>query len=426
MSFISVVEYPQRNILPKYRQLFCAPRSARTSEYGIFPGVFRYNGRVFLPETQLAMTRYSLFLFVLLFSGTAFPTFAQVITADQSGSNAERFTRMFDRSEIWLGADGIFSIPLDGNDHWGSANKESSTLFVFSDTMVGTADPETKQFRDANMVNHSTAILHDDTIRFFYGKNGDGTRTNLFGEKYWLQDGIVIDGKLYLTAFTPDSRWKPTQIDLLTLPVLSSKTVDWTNVTITKRFPLFAENEQFQLVFGIGILDHSDGFIYVYGYRDTLRDSRKHLIAARVKRESFADGTQWRFWDGKDWTQNITVAFRDEATLAERVSTELSVTPIGENRYLLVFMQDVMSDKLAYKVGSSPVGPFGETVVFHRAPEPQVMGNPIYSYNAKAHPHLSAPGLLLISYNVNRLNSLPHNTNEYRPRFIELRVSEIE
>lgn len=386
------------------------------------------------------MARYTPFLFMVVLAGQWMqsPVLAQVITAEQPGSNAERFTRMFDRSEIWLGADGIFSIPLDGNDNWGSANKKSGTCFVFSDTMVGTADPETKRFRDANMVNHSTAILtkyeptqqtdREDTIRFFYGKQGNGTRTNLFGTKYWLQDGIVINSKLYLTAFTPDGRWKPTQIDLLTIPVVSSEAVDWQNVTVAERFPLFAENEQFQLVFGIGILDSTtkDGYVYVYGYRDTLRGGRKHLVVARVKPESYTDGEQWRFWDGKDWVKDITVAFQDEATLAERVSTELSVTPIGRDRYLLVFMQDVMSDRLAYKVGNSPVGPFGKTIVFHRASEPQTMGSPIYAYNAKAHPHLSAPDLLLISYNVNRLNSLPRNTDEYRPRFIELRVSDVE
>jgi len=386
------------------------------------------------------MIRCSFSLFVL-FSASVFaqtpPTSFHVITADQPGSNAERFTRMFDRSEIWLGADGIYSIPLDGNDQWGSANKNSSTFFVFSDTMVGTADPETKRFRDANMVNHSTAVLtkyeptqkteREDTIRFFYGKNADGSRTNLFGKKYWLQDGIVINGKLYLTAFTPDNRWKPTQVDLLTIPVVSSETLDWEKVTIMEKFPLWAENDQFQLVFGIGILDQTatDGYVYVYGYRDTLRGGTKHLVVARVKPESYADGEQWRFWDGNDWSKDISVAFQDEAVLADRISTELSVTPIAKDQYLLVFTQNVMSDRIAYKLGSSPTGPFGETVVFYRAPEPQTMGSPIYSYNAKAHPHLSAPGLLLISYNVNRLGSLPRNTDEYRPRFIELPIENI-
>jgi len=387
------------------------------------------------------MTRYSLFLFVILLAGLGAqsPALAPVITHNQPGSNAERFTKMFDRSEIWLGADGIYSIPLDGNDNWGSANKESGTLFVFSDTMVGTADPETKRFRDANMVNHSTAILtnfeptqpadQEYGIKFFYGRHGDGTRTNLFGKRYWLQDGIAIDGKVYLTAMLTGANWKPTQIDLVSIPVVSPGTLDWQNVTITEKFSaVFAENEEFHAVFGIGILDHTakDGYIYVYGYRDTLRTGQKFLIASRGKPESFANAEEWRFWDGKDWSKDITVAFRDEALLAERISTELSVTPIGEDRYLLVYMQSVMSDRLAYKVGSSPIGPFGEAVIFHRAPEPTEMGPPIYSYNAKAHPHLSAPGLLLISYNVNRLRSLPHTTDDYRPRFVELRISDIK
>jgi len=369
------------------------------------------------------MTRSSFFLFVLFLAGpgTSFPALAQVITHNQPGSNAERFTKMFDRSDIWLGADGIYSIPLNGNDDWGSANKESGTLFVFSDTMVGTADPETKRFRDANMVNHSAAILsnyeptqatdQEQTIRFFYGRNGDLSRTNLFGKRYWLQDGIAIDGKVYLTAMIPGPQWKPTQIDLVSIPIASSDTLDWAKATITEKFPaVFAENELYHAVFGIGILDHiaKDGYVYVYGYRDTLRTGQKFLIAARVKPESFAKADEWRFWDGKEWVSDITVTFRDEALLAERISTELSVTPIGEDRYLLVYMQSVMSDRLAYKVGSSPIGPFGEAVIFHRAPEPTEMGPPIYSYNAKAHPHLSAPGLLLISYNVNRLRSLPH------------------
>ena len=350
---------------------------------------------------------------------------------------------MLDRSEGWLGADGIYSIPLDGNDHWGSAHKESATFFVFSDTMLGTADPETKGYRDVRMVNHSAAVLSKfdpaqendpaDTMQFLYGKNADGSRSNLFEQRYWLQDGIVIDHKLHLTAFIPDNRWKPTQIDLITLPLLPAETFDkqafdWENVTITERFPLIAENEQYQLLFGAGILDHTatDGYIYVYGYRDTLRGGRKHLVAARVKPEFFAEGEQWRFWNGRDWVKDLTGAFREEALLAERVSTELSVTPIAPDKFLLVFTQDVMSDRIAYKVGNSPIGPFGETVVFYQAPEERAMGDNVRVYNAKAHPHLSAPGLLLISYNVNRPGQLPRTTNQYRPRFIELPIEGIE
>ena len=379
--------------------------------------------------------------FLTVFSVTLFSSslYAQtnVITAERIGSNAERFTNMFDRSNGWLGADGIYSIPLDGNDNWGNAGKENATLFVFSDTMLGTADPKTKEYRDVRMVNHSAAILtkfeptqttdRADTMQFFYGKNADGSRSNLFEGKYWLQDGIVVNNKLYLTAFIPDERWKPTQLGLITVPLASNKTLNWDGITITERFPLFAENEHYQLLFGAGILDHSamDGYIYVYGYRDTLSGGEKHLVASRVKPEFFADGSQWRFWNGIGWVSDCTAAFCDEATLAERISTELSVTPIAQDIFLLVFTQDVMSDRIAYKTGGSPIGPFGETVVFYRAPEERAMGDDVRVYNAKAHPHLSSPGLLLISYNVNRPGRLPRHTGQYRPRFIELPIEGI-
>ena len=384
------------------------------------------------------MTRFFLFIISALLLAASVDAQPKVITADTVGSNAERFTKMLDRSEGWLGADGIYSIPLNGNDQWGSANKESSTVFLFSDTMLGTADPVTKKYRDVKMVNHSAAMLtnynpsqqtgQSDTIKFIYGQNGNGNRSNLFEQTYWLQDGIVIDKKLHLTAFTANAQWKPMRIDMLTIPLSDSKIPHWDQVTAVERFPFLAENERFLLMFGAGILDHTatDGFVYVYGYRDTLKGSTKHLVAARVKPESFADGEQWRFWNGTDWVKDCTATFQDKAVLAERVSTELSVTPIGQGKFLLIFTQDVMSDRIAYKVGTSPIGPFGETVVFYRAPEPKTLGEGIYVYNAKAHPHLSRPGWLLISYNVNRLGSLPRTTNEYRPRFIELPMEAVK
>ena len=47
-------------------------------------------------------------------------------------------------------------------------------------------------------------------------------------------------------------------------------------------------------------------------------------------------------------------------------------------------------------------------------------GNNYYTYNAKAHPHLSEEGSLLISYNVNVINGDAVNTTDYHPRFIKL------
>ena len=39
----------------------------------------------------------------------------------------------------WIGADGIYSFALDGNDAFASATECTKTFFIFSDTLFGTA-----------------------------------------------------------------------------------------------------------------------------------------------------------------------------------------------------------------------------------------------------------------------------------------------
>ena len=337
------------------------------------------------------------------------------------------WTNLFDRTEIWLGADGIFSIPLDGNDALASADMSTRTLFVFSDTFVGSADPETHRYKDARMINHSAAILtgnepKNENIRFIYGRDGDMSRSNLFGVNCWLQDGIVIDRSVYLTALRTGKDWKPVGIDLVRIPLTETGEPDWPKFHRIEDFPILVRNETAQVCFGIGILDRdsAEGFVYIYGYRDDLKTHRKSLVAARVEKKSFNDAQAWQFWSGSDWTPDIRSTLDFTASLVDRVSCELSVTPLPDGRFLLVYTRDVMSPIVECRLGDSPVGRFGEPIRIYEAPEPERLGPGIYCYNAKAHPHLSRPGKLLISYNVNRLGGLPHRTDEYRPRFIEL------
>jgi hypothetical protein len=168
--------------------------------------------------------------------------------------------------------------------------------------------------------------------------------------------------------------------------------------------------------------------VYVYGYRNTLSDGHKDLVAARVRRDQFADISAWRFWSGTTWSPDITVSVDDAAVLHPDVSTELSVTPIPTGRYagkyLLVYLRNVNSTGLEYAVGSSPIGPFSPGVRFYNCPEPYVYQTQTeggtYCYNAKAHPSLSSDGRLLVSYNVNRLGADPVTTEIYRPRFVWL------
>jgi len=76
------------------------------------------------------------------------------------------------------------------------------------------------------------------------------------------------------------------------------------------------------------------------------------------------------------------------------------------------------------RLARHPWGPFGPLIKVWDCPE-ATEGKGYFTYNAKAHPALSGPGELLISYNVNAGNffaALEKDPHLYRPRFIKLTI----
>ncbi|ALS29239.1 F5/8 type C domain-containing protein [Paenibacillus sp. 32O-W] len=354
---------------------------------------------------------------------------------------------LFSNYNGWSGADGIFSIPLNGYDGPGAAEK-TKTLFLFSDTFVGTVDPLTHQRMQANMLNNSVGLLDGGEadaakLKFTYLPNS--ADVSLFtpktprspqGSWYWLQDGIVIGDRLYIFPLVMVRGSGPTGFNFATYGV------NMIRLPLADGVPDLDRQEQFDtplyaklpdgtgaIVFGAGIMDNTeqsggpdpDGYIYVYGYRD-IDGGNKQLVAARVEPQHFEQFDHWRYWDGEEWSPDILEA----AALIQGVSPELSVTPINSGalagKYLLVVERDTMSGYVAISAGDSPVGPFAPLKRIYYTPEID-RANQVFSYNAKAHPHLSRPGELLISYNVNSMDPMANNMNGdlYRPRWIRLR-----
>ena len=86
----------------------------------------------------------------------------------------------------------------------------------------------------------------------------------------------------------------------------------------------------------------------------------------------------------------------------------------------MVFQVLGLSEKVGIRIGETPYGPFGDITEIYRTPE---IDQGIFPYNAKAHPALSAPGELLISYNTitpDFWNDIAKDAHIYRPRFIKM------
>ncbi|MCM4157568.1 hypothetical protein [Gramella sp. AN32] len=343
---------------------------------------------------------------------------------------APQWTEVFKRDTGWFGGDGIFAIPYSGID-----GKESdSILFLFSDTMIGEITEDSLQ-PGYTMVNNSLAFYtkgkKPSTTEFYLAENDKNEHTAFFkpdsenNEYYWLGDGFVnpeMNGNLYVFSY----RIRNTNTDDLLpfeevgndLLVIENKNDLPLKADKQLKIPFFnSENDSLKISFGVGIYtEQQDGQSYVYVYG--VRGPNKELVVARTPADKIEDFDSWRFRAEDKWTKDDL----EMQTLTDSVSNELSVSRLSNGQYALVYQEGGIYPKIYMRRSETPFGPFGKKqLIWDTTTE---MNDPdLFTYNAKAHPAISKPGELLVSYNVNSfkffdiIESKPHL---YRPRFVRI------
>jgi len=357
---------------------------------------------------------------------------------------APQWTNRFYKSEGWFGADGVFSMNLNGSEKI-EFQKRDSVFMYFSDTMTGKILRDTVE--NFKMINNSIALIsriypYEELVKIKMNKDKLGNPINYFSpnstnsqdeEYYWFGDGFVnqedensINIFGYRVIDHSEKSWdfEITGVAIITIPAGSKE--PFTNQTQIDTPLLMDIKGLGKGTFGSGIYVNTrkagapnpDGFLYIYG----LIDPNKQLVVARVKPSSFKQFEQWTYWNGESWVEDINKV----QPITNRVSNEVSLTPLRDGRYLLVFQEDGIGQHTAIRIADSPTGPFGPIQRIWKAPE---VNEPpgIIPYNAKAHPVLSTKDELLISYNTisfdyfNEILQYPHM---YRPRFIWLKINE--
>ena len=393
------------------------------------------------------MKSYLKLLVILVLAGCSSPKQNETVVADTlvnfTVKAAPEWTEMFYQNDGWFGADGIFEMTLKGNESIGAGSKDS-VLMYFSDTMTGqvVGDSSVKNFK---MINNSFAWItglnpSKETVNIFFNKDKAGQPSNYFNpqttaskpnEYFWFGDGFVnqednnsINIFGYRTFDKSAASWDFEIRGVVLITVPSGKPFSaQTQIDL----PLFLNKEGIGTgTFGSGIYVNTkgagapdpDGYLYVYG----VLDSNKQLVVARVKPSAIKDISSWRFWNGVEWDAEI----ENVKPVTDRVSNEISITPMKDGRYLLVFQADGIGTHTAVRIGKSPVGPFGPLQKIWLVPELQEPPG-IIPYNAKAHPVLSHNNKLLISYNTISLdyfNDILKYPHMYRPRFFWLELPE--
>lgn len=215
---------------------------------------------------------------------------------------APEWTALFERTSGWFGADGIFSIPLDGKEEQGNTAKK--TLFIFSDTYIGEVENGVPKSGNV-MVNNTTAWMtgispKESAISFEYHTKNEQPTSYFIpnnaqsekGEYYWLGDGFINQEKnnaLYIFAYHVHKTgpnvfdFEQTNISLLKIDNPTSE-----GISKQKQIPTtlgFVHPKYGRVYFGSGLFINTkkakapfpDGFVYVYG----LMGDNKSLIATR-------------------------------------------------------------------------------------------------------------------------------------------------
>ena len=239
--------------------------------------------------------------------------------------------------------------------------------------------------------------------------------------RLWLQDGIVINNKIYLFPLLIKdylTYFKVHNVGLVEMDIVNDR-FDYQNAKFYST-PLMCQTDDGGLIyFGAGVMDNRDidGFIYIYGYKDL---NGRNLVVARVSEDNFLNFNEWTYYNGETWTKNIN----EVKGIKESVSAELSVTYINfgtnKGKYMLVVMKGTTSGEIAYALSNAPYGPFSDYETIYQTNEGSLY-NGAFTYNAKMHPNLSKENKIIISYNVNTTSfSALSNAKIYYPRFISL------
>jgi len=297
----------------------------------------------------------------------------------------------------WTGADGTLSLRLTNG----------KTLWFFGDTFLDTVLTDRIRPTTARLIKNTIVVQDANEFITLFSKIPD---TSAFAKPiddtkwYWplsaleQPDGIeVIYQKFEPTASNSVFSFKSIGFDIVVLDK-----VDYSIKSIVPKI----EREWFAM--GVSILKETD-FNYIYGIEKV--ENQKFMHIARVPKGSLLQ--EWSYWNGDGWTNNHL----ESKQLLEGVSDQYSVF-FRNDKYYLLTQTNSFGNMIKLFETTAPTGDWINEKVIYETP---FLGENTWSYNALAHPDISGPNELLISYNVNSLNFIDiyNNADLYRPYFIE-------
>lgn len=336
------------------------------------------------------------------------------------------------RLDDWTGGDGTHSVRLP----------DGRVLWLFSDTFLGAVNqppnpagqPHPWRTADAPFVRNS-AVVTDRSGALDRTLTAPLFPDTAAGEWRWPVAARVEEsgGKqvvrvlLWTRAQGTGSYVfgvpNATEVATLSLPDLRLEGI--TQVLDQRH----VEDPARRVLYGTTAVDHQ-GWTYVFGADDGQRAAHRAYVA-RVPAGRLGDVRAWRYWDGKRWGTRAAPVLGDGSRRG--VGTAFTVVRDGGTYVLLTTAAGAEGlTKVTSYWACSPTGPWHGPSKAFTPPLPRDAATPsrAAAYNPQAHPALSGGGKLVLSYDVNWLDTAPaaaqaelsRNVSLYRPRFVSLRL----
>lgn len=335
-------------------------------------------------------------------------------TASINQELTDRFRSYAETGGAWTGGDSTYSMPLG----------QGETGWFFSDTFLGTVNPDGSRPTDSPFVNNS--IVRE---------NRQGELRTVTGGTPSEPAGIIPpepDGRWYWIGDPASGPRGTVQVPLLQFERTGTGSFDF-RWTANRLATLDGDTLQLDSIIDLpsetginwGSWTLQEGnTTYIYGIADP--GGVRSAYVARTRGQAALAG-DWTFWDGTGWSD----AEADAVPVVPYVANEFSVARFRDG-YLLVTQDtsELFSTRIVARTSCSPLGPFTEPVELYRTPETGAAGSygdpDVFTYNAHEHPNLRQGGRILVTYNVNTFDNVGDVYDDatiYRPRFLDVTLT---
>jgi hypothetical protein len=326
----------------------------------------------------------------------------------------------------WVGGDSTYSTQLpDGQE-----------AFVFSDTLIGTAQRSgaadvTGLVHNSELVGGMTGLNNDDVggmsaLDSDLGGTESSPQTLIpdttdQGDQWQVAATYVEDGNqlVFVNEFSPavgggffDHFTGHSGIAVLRVPADGVPTFSSVSALPTDIFTQWGN-----------AITQSGGYTYVYGTEsNTTTGAFYGMKIARVAEGESLNANDWQYWNGTQWLSGegnaVAVTTTNELTGVMAQSDEGGFVGVS-------VPGSVYTDKtvdLSY--ACSPTGPWSAPTPVYTIPQIAQYTDEI-AYIPTFHPELSSPGTLVVSYNLDTTSgwiATENNIHEYQPQFLQLDI----